>query len=201
MNAKTFGEMTLIMKGETMTKFPVLETERLVLRQLNQGDARDIFHYFSLDGVTKFYDLESFTNINQAEELIHRWSQKFERNLGIRWGITLRSENRIIGTCGFHDWRKNHQKAEIGYELTPEYWRNGIMTETIEKVIDYGFNNLGLNRIEAFVEPENMRSRKVLERKGFKVEGTLEENFYWKNQFVDVVLYALIKKHYQTQEL
>lgn len=184
-----------------MTKFPVLETERLVLRQLSQGDARDIFHYFSLDEVTKFYDLESFTYINQAEELISRWSQRFDRNLGVRWGITLRSENGIIGTCGFHDWRKNHQKAEIGYELTPEYWRNGIMTEAIQKVIDYGFNNLGLNRIEAFVEPENIRSRKVLEKKGFKEEGTLEENFYWRNQFVDVVLYALIKKRYLARKL
>ncbi|SEK25191.1 GNAT family N-acetyltransferase [Paenibacillus sp. OK003] len=69
----------------------------------------------------------------------------------------------------------------IGYKLTPEYWHQGIMTEVVEKVIEYGFNNLGLNRIEAFVEPENVGSRKVLEKIGFREEGILKGNYYWKN--------------------
>lgn len=182
-----------------MSQFPILETERFVLRQLNQDDSREIFQYFSLDEVTKFYDLESFTNIEQAEELIDRWNQKFERNQGLRWGITLRSESRVIGTCGFHGWMKNHYKAEIGYELTPEYWRQGYMTEVIQKAIEFGFNNLGLNRIEAFVEPENVGSRKVLEKIGFSEEGTLKEHFYWRNRFVDTVIYALLKKDYKVR--
>ncbi|AIQ14319.1 GNAT family N-acetyltransferase [Paenibacillus durus] len=180
-----------------MSQFPILETDRFVLRQLKQDDSREIFQYFSLDEVTKFYDLESFTNIEQAEELIDRWNQKFERNQGIRWGITLRSESRVIGTCGFHGWMKNHYKAEIGYELTPEYWRQGYMTEVIQKAIEFGFDNLGLNRIEAFVEPENVGSRKVLEKIGLSEEGTLKEHFYWRNRFVDTVIYALLKKDYK----
>ncbi|NGM84793.1 GNAT family N-acetyltransferase [Paenibacillus sp. 7124] len=182
-----------------MSQFPILETERFILRQLKQDDSREIFQYFSLDEVTKFYDLESFTKIEQAEELIDRWNQKFERNQGIRWGITLRSESRVIGTCGFHGWMKNHYKAEIGYELTPEYWRQGYMTEVIQKIIEFGFNNLGLNRIEAFVEPENVGSRKVLEKIGFSEEGTLKEHFYWRNRFVDTVIYALLKKDYKVR--
>ncbi|MRN56103.1 GNAT family N-acetyltransferase [Paenibacillus monticola] len=180
-----------------MTHFPVLETERLVLRQLTQNDSIEIFQYFSLDEVTKFYDLESFTNIEQAEELIQKWNQRFESNQAIRWGITLKSENKVIGTCGFHGWMKNHYKAEIGYELTPKYWRQGFMTEVIEKVIEYGFNDLGLNRIEAFVEPGNMGSRKVLGKIEFTEEGTLKEHFYWRNRFVDTVIYALLKKDYK----
>ncbi|MGM1046980.1 MAG: GNAT family N-acetyltransferase [Bacillota bacterium] len=182
-----------------MSQFPILETERFVLRQLKQDDSREIFQYFSLDEVTKFYDLESFANIEQAEELIRRWNERFERNQGIRWGITLRSESRVIGTCGFHGWMKNHYKAEIGYELTPEYWRQGYMTEVIQKIIEFGFNNLGLNRIEAFVEPENVGSRKVLEKIGLSEEGTLKEHFYWRNRFVDTVIYALLKKDYKVR--
>lgn len=180
-----------------MSQFPTLETERFILRQIKQDDSQEIFQYFSMDEVTKFYDLESFTNIEQAEELICRWNQRFENNQGIRWGITLRSEDCVIGTCGFHGWAKNHCKIEIGYELTPEYWRQGIMTEVIPKIIEFGFNNLGLNRIEAFVEPENMGSRKVLEKVGFTEEGILKEHFYWRNRFVDNVLYALLKKEYK----
>lgn len=179
-----------------MSQFPQIETERFVLRQIKQDDSKEIFHYFSMDEVTKFYDLESFTNIEQAEELIRRWNQRFENNQGIRWGITLRSESRVIGTCGFHGWAKIHYKAEIGYELTPEYWQQGFMTEVIPKIVEFGFNHLGLNRIEAFVEPENMGSRKVLKKVGFKEEGILKEHFYWRNRFVDIVIYALLKKDY-----
>lgn len=101
-----------------MSQFPTLETERFILRQIKQDDSQEIFQYFSMDEVTKFYDLESFTNIEQAEELIRRWNQRFENNQGIRWGITLRSEDCVIGTCGFHGWAKNHCKIEIGYGET-----------------------------------------------------------------------------------
>lgn len=180
-----------------MTPFPILETERLVLRQITPEDSGDLFHYFSLDEVTKFYDVESFTNVQQAEELIDRWHQRFEKNLGIRWGITLKSENRVIGTCGYHGWMKHHFKAEIGYELTPDYWGKGFMTEAIQKVIEFGFREFGLNRIEAFVEPGNVNSRKVLEKVGFSEEGILKEHFYWRNQFVDTAIFALLKKNYQ----
>lgn len=180
-----------------MTPFPILETERLVLRQITPEDSGDLFHYFSLDEVTKFYDVESFTNVQQAEELIDRWQQRFEKNLGIRWGITLKYENRVIGTCGYHGWMKHHFKAEIGYELTPDYWGKGFMTEAIQRVTEFGFRDFGLNRIEAFVEPGNVNSRKVLEKAGFSEEGILKEHFYWRNRFVDTAIFALLKKDYQ----
>ncbi|WP_427051612.1 GNAT family N-acetyltransferase [Paenibacillus sp. TC-CSREp1] len=177
-----------------MSQFPILETERFVLRQITQNDSLDIFQYFSLEEVTRFYDVESFTDINPAEELIQKWNERFEKNQAIRWGITLKSESRVIGTCGFHGWMKNHYKAVIGYELSPKYWHQGFMTEVIEKVVEYGFNNLELNRIEAFVEPKNVGSRRVLEKTGFREEGILKEHYFWKNRFVDNVIYALLKK-------
>lgn len=180
-----------------MSPFPELKTDRFVLRQITKNDSLDIFHYFSLDDVTRFYDVESFTSIKQAEELIQRWNERFESSEAIRWGITLKSENRVIGTCGFHGWMKNHYKAHIGYELTPEYWYQGFMTEVAQKITEYGFNNLGFNRIEAFVEPENVGSRKVLSKIGFREEGILKENYYWKNRFVDNVLFAYLKKDYE----
>ncbi|NUU79773.1 GNAT family N-acetyltransferase [Paenibacillus xylanilyticus] len=182
-----------------MPQFPVLETERLILRQITSEDSKDIFHYFSMDEVTKFYDVESFTSIEQAEELIQRWNERFEKEQAIRWGITLKSENRVIGTCGFHGRMKNHYKAAIGYELAWEYWQQGYITEVTQKIIEFGFNHFELNRIEAFVEPENVGSRKVLEKIGFREEGILKEHYYWKNRFVDTAIYALIKKDYKVR--
>ncbi|WP_433752995.1 GNAT family N-acetyltransferase [Paenibacillus amylolyticus] len=179
-----------------MTPFPELETKRLLLREIKQSDSQDIFQIFSSDEVTKFYDVESFTNMKQAEELIQRWNERFVNGQVIRWGIALKSDNRIIGTCGFHGWMKQHYKAAMGYELAPEFWQQGYMTEVAQKIVEYGFNTLELNRIEAFVEPENEGSRKLLEKIGFSEEGILKENYCWKNRFVDTVIYALLKKDY-----
>lgn len=182
-----------------MRPFPELETERLLLRQLREGDARHLFQYFSLDEVTEYYDLDSFKEIEQAESLIRSWNQRWENGEGIRWGITLKTEDRVIGTCGFHNWIKEHSKAEVGYELTPEYWRKGIMTEAIEEIVRFGFKELGLNRIEAFIDPENISSRKLLEKTGLQEEGLLRECFFEKNRFVDAVIFAILKREYKIQ--
>ncbi|WP_232695497.1 GNAT family N-acetyltransferase [Brevibacillus daliensis] len=179
-----------------MKSFPTLTTNRLILRQLRNEDVPDLFHYFSKDEVTKYYDLESFTEHTQASNLIQFWKQRFEAEQGIRWGISLANQDRIIGTCGYHNWSKEHYKAEIGYELTPEYWRKGIMTEAVEAIIKYGFMNLQLNRIEAFIDPDNLSSRKLLEKAGMKEEGLMKEYFFEKGQFVDAVLFAILKKEY-----
>jgi ribosomal-protein-alanine N-acetyltransferase len=180
-----------------MKAFPILETERLLLRQLKNEDSRDIFHYFSKDEVTKYYDLESFNEIGQAEELIHTWNQRYQEQKGFRWGITIRNVDKIIGTCGFHNLSKDNFKAEIGYELTPEYWRQGIMTEVLKAILDFGFVELELNRIEAFIDPDNLSSRKLLEKIGLQEEGYLKDYFYEKNQFVDAVIFAILKREYR----
>lgn len=177
-----------------MDVFPVLETERFILRELRIEDASDVFHYFSKDEVTQYYDLESFSKLEQAEQLINQWQVKFRQQEEVRWGITYRSEDRIIGTCGFHHWNKEHYKAEIGYELAPQYWRQGIMTEVLGEILRYGFTTLGLNRIEAMIDPDNISSRKLLQKCGMAEEGRLRDYFFAKNQFLDTVLFAMLKR-------
>lgn len=179
-----------------MSLFPLIETERLILRQLRTTDAPDVFHYFSKDEVTQYYDLESFTQAWQAEQLIEKFNKRFENKEGFRWGITFKPEDRIIGTCGFHNWEKEHSRAEIGYELTPEYWQKGIMTEVIRAVLDFGFSKLELNRIEAFIDRDNISSKKLLEKTGFKEEGTLRDYFFEKNRFVDAVIFSVLKSEF-----
>lgn len=173
--------------------FPVLETERLALRQLRLEDAADIYDYFSMDEVTMFYDLDSFTELKQAEDLIVYWNNRFNNIEAIRWGITLKSEDRIIGTCGFHNWAKKHYKAEIGYELSPNHWNKGYMTEVLEAVINFGFEELELNRIQALIHRDNVNSRKLLEKSNFREEGLLSEYYYKKNRYVDAVIFSILK--------
>lgn len=182
-----------------MKPFPVLETERITLRQLRQEDAVEVFDYFSKDEVTEYYDLESFIELKQAAELISSWNDRYTKLEGIRWGITYSAADQVIGTCGFHNWSKEHFKAEIGYELAPEHWRKGIMAEVVERVVQYGFEELGLHRIEAFVDPDHIASRMLLEKKGFTKEGILRDCFYEKGRFVDAVVFSILSKEHEAQ--
>ena len=85
-----------------------------------------------------------------------------EKNLinqqGIRWGITIKEQNAIIGSCGYKKIIQKHRRAEIGYELCGEYRRKGFMREVLNTVIQYGFEVIKLNRIEATVNCDNLPS-------------------------------------------
>lgn len=180
-------------------KFPLLETERLVLRGLKHRDAEALLDYFSNDEVTKFYDIDSLSNIQQAHAILTNWEGKFGQLEGIRWGICLKGKQEIIGTCGYHKWLPRHSKAEIGYELAPQYWSQGYMSEAVSAIIAYGFEEMNLNRIEAMIHCDNDASRKLLESKGFMQEGILRQYMYMKQHFADVVIFSLLKHEQQKQ--
>ncbi|PLT28476.1 GNAT family N-acetyltransferase [Peribacillus deserti] len=179
---------------EKKRKFPVLETERFILRKIIPSDAPELFHYFSKDEVTKYYDLDTLTSMNQAAELIIGLQESFEKNEGIRWGVALKETDKIIGSAGYHSWEKSHFKAELGFEVTPEYWRKGVMTEILPAVISYAFHQMGLNRIEARYHPGNIASKGTLRKQGFTIEGVSRESSFEKGRFCDAVVCSLLKK-------
>jgi len=181
---------------KAFSSFPILETENLVLRKVEISDAPNMFSYFSNDEVTKYYDLDSFTVEKEATDLIERFLTRYEDKKQIRWAITLKESNQLIGTCGFHAIEAEHSKVEIGYELHPSFWGQGIMTEVIAAVISYGFNEMELNRIEAFYDPQNISSSKVLEKNGFEKEGILKKRYFEKGKFVDAAICAILKESY-----
>lgn len=180
------------LKRESGDGFPQLKTERFILRRIEASDAREIYHYFSKDEVTEYYDLDSFTDIQQAIDLIERWNNRFQEGKSIRWGIARKEDNKLIGSCGYHNWAKEHFKAEIGYEVTPEQWRQGVITEVLKPILSYGFEQMNLHRIEAFYDPANTASQKSLAKAGFKVEGVLKECFFEKGKFVDAEICSLL---------
>lgn len=126
--------------------YPVLETERLLLRQLTILDTEDLFEYFSLDEVMQYYDLDTFKDKKEAENIIRHFNNEFESGKGFRWAIELKSEKKIIGTCGYHNWFHDHFKSEVGYELNPKYWRKAYMKEAILPIVTFGFETMELHR-------------------------------------------------------
>lgn len=179
---------------------PVLTTENLVLRPIDERDIAALFNLFSNDTVTRFMDIESFINVTEASQLIAFLKEKQENGEGVRWAITFEGHNDLIGTCGFHHFKRTHYKAEIGYDLLPAFWGKGIMIHAVHRLLQYGYEQLQLNRIEAFVDPANTSSFKLLERLGFKQEGLLRQAFFEKGSFADAYLYSLLRWDY-THEL
>ena len=177
-------------------KFPQLESANLILREIKLSDAEAIYRIFSDLQLLKYHDVEAFKSIEEAKYLIYNLSESFREQEVIRWGIAKKKDNIIIGTCGYSGWNKNRLRAEIGYELSRAYWRQGIMTKALSSVIRYGFEKMQLNRIEATVMLPNIASMKLLEKLGFQEEGILKERGFWKGNFHDLKMFALLKKDY-----
>lgn len=144
--------------------FPKLKTKRVVLRQLINGDENEIFKLRSDNNVNKYLQRSACKSIDDAKSFI----KNILKNHSLYWAITLNNNNNLIGTICLFDFSEDNKKAEIGYELLPDFQGKGIMNEAMFKIIDYGFHNIGLNIIEAYTHPENLSSTKLLEKCNFK---------------------------------
>ncbi|HML06235.1 MAG TPA: GNAT family protein [Methanobacterium sp.] len=181
------------MKKSENDFFPEIYTERLYLRKISINDAETLFRFWSDPEVTKNLNVATFKNIEQAFSLIRLLNSLYSSKEGIRWVITIRKTNEIIGTCGYNSWIKKSSRGEIGYELGKKYWGNGYGTEAIAEIINYGFKKMNLNRIEAFTVPEATSSINLLKKLGFKKEGLLREYGYWNRKYHDENIYSLLK--------
>jgi len=174
--------------------FPTLESERLVLREIVPADAEDIYRIFSDQETMEYWSCRPFTSLDQASALIDQMAQQVQDGSGIHWAITMRGEGRLIGKCGFNEWRKAHRRGDISYIVAREQWGKGVVSEALCAVLDYGFDQMNLHSIEAGVTPGNDASTKMLERLGFQLEGHLKESFLVEDLFVDSLIYSLLKR-------
>jgi len=196
---KTFdsGRDEKMIKDGIFIEFPVIKTERLTLRKLEKNNVEEMFKIFSNEKIMQYYGRFPMTEITEAKALICKFSQSFESNEAIRWGIELNDRNIFIGTCGFHNWKKPHSRAEIGYELAEEHWGYGYMKEAVNAIIKYGFEQIELNRIEAVVYPENIASEGLLKKLGFQHEGLLRNYAYFREKYQDLNMFSYIKHEYK----
>jgi len=182
--------------------FPELETERLLLRRMHLADTGAVFSILSDPKVTRFYDDDPFTEPTQASEQIEAWDHGFQQRRCIRWGIVRKVEGAVIGSCGYYNFHGWHMRAAIGYELGSTYWRQGIMTEALGAIIDLGFRQLDLNRIEAVVMPDHVASVKLLEKLNFYHEGILRQYEQWAGKgFVDVSMLSLLNRDWRNNDI
>jgi len=171
--------------------FPIIETGRLWLRELALEDVDELFSVLSDPEVIRFYDIP-FIHQEQALRAIERHRFRFLQGAAVRWGITLKGEDRVIGNCGFSLDKDNHF-AVLSYVLGKPYWGQGIMTEALRSIIRFGFDYYQLHRFEADVALPNVGSIRVLQKLGFREEGLLRERLFTEGRYYDEMLLALLK--------
>jgi len=175
-------------------QFPELETERLRLIEIKPQHAKDILRHFSEEAVTQYLDVARMQALEEAERLIDFLATRLKQERGIRWGITQQGEDQVIGSCGYNTWIKRKFQAELGYDLSKAYWRQGIATEAVKKVLQFGFTKMELQKIEALILPENIASEQFIKSLGFRWEGTVREFQISTGQYATMKVFSL-KKH------
>ena len=170
--------------------FPILETERLILRRVLPSDVKEMFELRSNPETMKYIPRPLLTNHEEALAHIQMMEDKIETNEGINWAITLKGDDKMLGVIGHYRIKPEHYRAEVGYMILPEYHGKGITTEAVQCVVDYGFNTMQLHSIEGVIDPENGASEKVLQKCGFVKEAHFKENEYFDGKFIDAVVYS-----------
>jgi ribosomal-protein-alanine N-acetyltransferase len=172
--------------------FPVLSTERLILRQITENDTNDLFILRSDSRVMQYIDRPLAKSPDDVMKLIQLITDLLNNNEGITWGIVLKSDSKVIGTIGLWRILKEHYRAEIGYLLHPAQQGKGIMQEAFTPILNYGFKTMKLHSIEATVNPENAASIKILERNNFTREAYFKENYFYNGNFLNSAVYSLL---------
>ena len=155
--------------------FPRLETERLILRAITPGDRFAIFENYSDPEVATWFFDQSYTQIEQADQIIQEFINKSTEGTGLAWAILLKAGGEFLGTCSYENFEAK-QQGEIGFDLAKKHWGHGYMTEAVGAIITYGFAALDLVKIEAHTYSRNFRARRVLERLGFRVDAVREDS-------------------------
>lgn len=181
------------------SSLPTLKTPRLILREIDpEMDLESVYALFADPNVALNTDTGPFTAIEEAGRLVSWFGEIFAQSRGMRWAITHRPDAAaLIGTCGYNSWHRWNNCAEIGYDLAHRYWGKGIMTEALVAMIEFGFTEMGLNRIEADVTVGNDRSAALLQKLGFIEEGVLRQRGHWRGAYVDLRFFGLLRADWQ----
>ena len=178
-------------------EFPLLETERLVLRRLSPDDADGMHALYGDPAVLRFLAKPPVTSREEGAQRIAMFNHRYERGEGVEWAITLREEGALfLGVCGWGDWNRTDRHVDIGWGIQREHWNRGYATEAARAVIRWCFENLDVHRITADCTDGNIASETVMLKCGFTHEGTFRESCWEHGRFVDIKYFGLLRREY-----
>jgi ribosomal-protein-alanine N-acetyltransferase len=173
-----------------------IDTERLQLRWIEAGDADALFTIFSDPQVVRYWSTPPWTERQQARDDIARAIDAFASGTGMKMAVLLRATGAMIGYINFYAFYDSNRRCDIGYAMASAHWGKGYQTEALKAMIDFGFRELNLNRIEADIDPRNDGSARVLEKLGFEKEGFMKERWIVNGEVCDTAFYGLLKRNW-----
>ena len=172
---------------------PRLETERLILRATSPDDAEAIFDYASDPIATEFMIFQRHQSIQESIDFIKYNAACFEKRERLAFAISLKESDELIGTCDYHHIAPEDHRAEIGYILRRKFWGQGYATEVTQGLIRFGFDVMGLHRLEAICNVRNVASARVLEKAGMQREATFRDREIRNGKYQSGHFYAILQ--------
>lgn len=184
------------MYDEFFYPFPTIETKRLILRKMKHSDAHDLYDCFRDPAVSEYSEWPPHKSYAYTRDYV-RYVVKGYRFDEVRtFCIVLKSENKVIGTCSFPSIDRNYKIAEIGYTIARPYWNMGYGSEAVAALVRFGFETVGLIRINARVAGDNLYSSAILKKLGFKLEGRQTEGVICQNRIKTLLYYGITSRDY-----
>lgn len=181
---------------KTLLKSLPIETGRLVIRYLQSGDVNDMYEYASTDEVCRYLLWSPHINRESTAGYIEYLQTRYTKGLYADWAVVLKSENKMIGTCGYASVKTDERSCEIGYVLSQNYRKQGYMTEAVEAILALSFETLGLEKAELRIIKENTDSRRFAERIGFLLDRISENELEIKGKYCDIAHYYMTAERY-----
>jgi ribosomal-protein-alanine N-acetyltransferase len=176
------------------------QTTRFLLKEITEEDIHNVHKGLSNPEVTRYYAVH-FPTLEATREQMEWYADLKKNNTGIWWGIWSKETEEFVGAGGFNEWDNDNRKAEIGLWLLPEFWGQGILQEVMPCLFKEGFENLNLNRIEGFVDADNMKCRRALEKINFSYEGTMRQVEFKEEKFLDVAIYSILQEEFSPKSV
>lgn len=173
----------------TYINFPRLKTEKLLLRQFAESDLENVYKGLSDPEVIKYYGV-NYKTLEDTKAQMQFFADLEKEGTGIWWAVCSLDNKTFYGAGGLNSLSKEHKRAEIGFWLLTEFWRQGIMTEVMPIICSYGFDKLGLHRIEGLVETDNLNCKNAIKKLDFKHEGTMIDCEIKNGNFISLDIYA-----------
>ena len=170
-----------------------LETPRLVLRRLTVEDAQAMYDNWASDPeVTKYLTWPTHGSVEVSRMVLADWVESYEKDDFYQWGIEFKELGQLVGTIAVVAHNDEVEEAHIGYCMGRRWWHQGIMSESLSAVMDYLFDEVGMNRIDSRHDPRNPHSGNVMKKCGMKFEGTLRQSDHNNQGICDASWYALL---------
>ena len=176
--------------------YPTLYTKRLILRKMNMSDSLHIFEYASDKEMTTYTVWDAHQSLHDTYKYIEEIVCRYEKEKIAPLGIVLKKNKKLIGTCGFIKYDLTEHKAEIAYALSRKYWGRGLATEAALAFLNYGFNKLRLNSIEAGCNSENEASERLMRRLNMEYECTIPNDLFVKGNYRNTKRYCISRERY-----